>query len=93
MKHSRRSTPAAGEPCFAITHHGQAAITRCECAFVRKRIGCPLPDPVFTAVASGQNDKPSIHWISQRDAMPRIPKCQRIEEPFRIGIGELQRPV
>src|ERR1035438_8604565 len=93
MKHSRRFRPAAGEPCFAITHHGQAAIARRECAFVRKRIWRPLPNPMFTAVPGSQNDKPPIHWISQHDAVPRIPKCQRVEKTLRIGIGELQSPV
>ena|ERR1035438_5451916 len=93
MKHTRCSGSAAREPDLAITHQGQAAIARRECAFARKRIGRPLSDPVFTAVAAGKNDELSIHWISQHDAMPRIPKRQRIKEPFRIGIGELQCPV
>ncbi len=47
---------------------------------------------MFAAIRSSQNHEPPIHRISQHDAMSSIPKANRVEKAFRIGIRELQSP-
>jgi hypothetical protein len=52
------------------------------------RIPCPVPSPVV----GGQDREPTIHRITEGDAMSLVPECKRIKKALRLPVRELQAP-
>src|SRR5665213_313221 len=93
MEDAGSALPAGAEPGLVIPQYREAGITGGECAFVRQGCRSLPPFPVLPRIGRGKDAHVAVHRVAEHNAATGVPERDRIEEAFRVGVGEEKGPM